>query len=82
MAKNTEKTDAFGGLKVSPSTFGVGEKRPVQPQPVPVPPVAPKSLTKNISITLQTDAIEKLNALAEAQGVSRSKFINNWIMSL
>lgn len=52
---------------------------------VVVPPVSHKpgkSLTRNISITLQEEAIEKLNKLAEEQDVSKSKIINRWLMSL
>ena len=41
-----------------------------------------KSLTRNISITLQEEAIEKLNRLAEEQDISKSKVINRWLMSL
>lgn len=47
-----------------------------------VQPKPNKSLTRNISITLQEEAIEKLNRLAEEQDVSKSKFINRWLMSL
>lgn len=50
-----------------------------------IPPVQPKqskSLTRNISITLQEEAIEKLNRLAAEQDISKSKFINRLIMSL
>lgn len=49
------------------------------------PPVSHKpgkSLTRNISITLQEEAIEKLNKLAEEQDISKSKVINRWLMSL
>lgn len=52
---------------------------------VVVPPVSRKpgkSLTRNISITLQEEAIEKLDKLAEEQDISRSKVINRWLMSL
>lgn len=49
--------------------------------PPPVQPEPSKSLTRNISITLQEEAIEKLNRLAEEQDISRSKVINRWLMS-
>lgn len=52
---------------------------------VVTPPVQPKpgkSLTRNISITLQEEAIEKLNKIAEEQDISKSKVINRWLMSL
>jgi hypothetical protein len=78
MAKNGIKTDAFGqGL--SPDTFGVKSER-TQVRPVQQKPG--KSLTRNISITLQEEAIEKLNKLAEEQDISKSKVINRWLMSL
>lgn len=48
----------------------------------PVQPRSGKSLTRNISITLQEEAIEKLNKLAEEQDISKSKVINRWLMSL
>ena len=50
-----------------------------------VPPVEQKrskSLTRTVSFTLQEEAIEKLDALAEEQDISRSKIINRWLMSL
>ena len=78
MAKNAQKTNALG-MDLDPSTFGVKDDhtttRPVQPKPG-------KSLTRNISITLQEEAIEKLNKLAEEQDISKSKLINRWLMSL
>lgn len=77
MAKNGPKTNAFGEA-LSPDSFGVTTDRPVRPaQPKPA-----KSLTRNISITLQEEAIEKLNKLAEEQDISKSKVINRWLMSL
>lgn len=82
MAKHGSKTDAFGrGLELDPSTFGVTEDRPPRQTP-PVQPKPGKSLTRNISITLQEEAIEKLNKLAEEQDISKSKVINRWLMSL
>lgn len=80
MAKHGTKTDAFGQpLNLDPSTFGATEERPVPRQAQPKPG---KSLTRNISITLQEEAIEKLNKLAEEQDISKSKVINRWLMSL
>lgn len=77
MAKNGQKTNALG-MELNPSTFGVKEDRPQVRQTAP----AGKSLTRNISITLQEEAIEKLNKLAEEQDISKSKVINRWLMSL
>ena len=48
----------------------------------PVEPKRSKSLTRTVSFTLQEEAIEKLNALAEEQDISRSKILNRWLMSL
>ena len=78
MAKNAQKTDAFG-MALTPDTFGVKEDRPAVRHAQPMPG---KSLTRNISITLQEEAIEKLNKLAEEQDISKSKVINRWLMSL
>lgn len=64
---------------------GGGQEPPVTREEVVIPPVQPKqskSLTRNISITLQEEAIEKLNRLAEEQDISKSKVINRWLMSL
>lgn len=81
MAKNAQKTDAFG-MALTPDTFGVKEERTAVRHTVPVQPTPGKSLTRNISITLQEEAIEKLNKLAEEQDISKSKVINRWLMSL
>jgi hypothetical protein len=78
MAKNAQKTDAFG-MALTPDTFGVKEERTTVRH---TPPKPGKSLTRNISITLQEEAIEKLNKLAEEQDISKSKVINRWLMSL
>lgn len=75
MAKNLQKTNALG-MELTPETFGTKEAVSI-PRPVPA-----KSLTKNVSFTLQEEAIEKLTRLAEEQDVSKSKFINRLIMSL
>ena len=80
MAKNAQKTNALG-MNLTPDTFGVKEDRPPRQTPV-VQPKSGKSLTRNISITLQEEAIEKLNKLAEEQDISKSKVINRWLMSL
>lgn len=77
MAKNLQKTNALG-MELTPETFGTKEA-----VSIPIPrPVPTKSLTKNVSFTLQEEAIEKLTRLAEEQDVSKSKFINRLIMSL
>lgn len=76
MAKNAQKTNALG-MDLTPDTFG-GEAKPIA-RPVPAPA---KSLTRNISITLQEEAIEKLDRLAKEQDISRSKLVNRWLMSL
>ena len=81
MAKNPQKTNALG-MELDPSTFGVHQERPATKQATPVQPKPGKSLTRNISITLQEEAIEKLNKLAEEQDISKSKVINRWLMSL
>ena len=83
MAKDAKKTNALG-MELDPESFGVGEKSVVKPvfvEPVAQPKAA-KSLTRNISITLQEEAIEKLSKLAEEQDISKSKVINRWLMSL
>ena len=83
MAKHGSKTDAFGReLELDPNTFGTHQERPVAKPVAPVQPKPGKSLTRNISITLQEEAIEKLNKLAEEQDISKSKVINRWLMSL
>ena len=76
MAKNAQRTNALG-MELTPETFGKKED-PVVVKPV----VKSKSLTKNISITLQEEAIEKLDRIAKEQDISRSKLINRWIMSI
>lgn len=76
MAKNAQRTNALG-MELTPETFGKKEDTVI------VKPVAKsKSLTRNISITLQEEAIEKLDRIAKEQDVSRSKLINRWLMSL
>lgn len=77
MAKDAPKTNALG-MELAPSTFGVDRDRTTR-EPISKPA---KSLTRNISITLQEEAIEKLNKLAEEQDISKSKVINRWLMSL
>lgn len=78
MAKKGPNTNALG-MPLGPDSFGVKEDRPA----VANTPTKPgKSLTKNISITLQEEAIEKLNKIAEEQDISKSKVINRWLMSL
>lgn len=79
MAKNAQKTNALG-MELTPDSFGVKEERRVVPAAAPVK--KGKSLTRNISITLQEEAIEKLEQLAEEQDISKSKVINRWLMSL
>ena len=62
-----------------------GGEQTVPGEHITIPPAQPKpgkSLTRNISITLQEEAIEKLNKLAEEQDISKSKVINRWLMSL
>ena len=81
MAKNAHKTNALG-MELTPETFAAKEERSVVKEAVVVKPVPAKSLTRNISITLQEEAIEKLNRLAEEQDISKSKVINRWLMSL
>ena len=81
MAKHAQKTNALG-MELTPDTFGVKEERVVVKETPVVKPVPAKSLTRNISITLQEEAIEKLNKLAEEQDISKSKVINRWLMSL
>lgn len=77
MAKNAQKTNALG-MELTPETFGKKEEHVV-----PVVKATPaKSLTRNISITLQEEAIEKLNRIAKEQDISKSKVINRWLMSL
>ena len=78
MAKHAQKTNSLG-MDLAPETFGAKEERVT---PTPVKPKPSKSLTRNVSITLQEEAIEKLNRLAEEQDISKSKFINRWLMSL
>lgn len=76
MAKNAQRANALG-MELAPETFGKKEETAI------VKPVAKsKSLTRNISITLQEEAIEKLDRIAKEQDVSRSKLINRWLMSL
>lgn len=83
MAKHGVKTDAFGNeLNLDPSTFGANSDRTTTPRTTTPPSKPGKSLTRNISITLQEEAIEKLNELAEKQDISKSKVINRWLMSL
>lgn len=81
MAKNAQKTNALG-MNLTPDSFGVLEERVATKPAQPVQPKQSKSLTRNISITLQEEAIEKLNQLAEEQDISKSKVINRWLMSL
>lgn len=81
MAKDAPKTNALG-MALDPSTFGVNQDRTVPKATAPVQQKPGKSLTRNISITLQEEAIEKLNKLAEEQDISKSKVINRWLMSL
>ena len=81
MAKDAPKTNALG-MELDPRTFGVNQERQVTKPAAPVQPKPGKSLTRNISITLQEEAIEKLNKLAEEQDISKSKVINRWLMSL
>lgn len=76
MAKNAHKTNALG-MELKPESFVAKEERVVVAKSVTA-----KSLTRNISITLQEEAIEKLNRLAEEQDISKSKVINRWLMSL
>lgn len=78
MAKDAPKTNALG-MELDPTSFGTHQERPTTK---PVQPKPGKSLTRNISITLQEEAIEKLNKLAEEQDISKSKVINRWLMSL
>lgn len=79
MAKGAPKTNALG-MELNPDTFNTSRERTtVEP---PAQPKPGKSLTRNISITLQEEAIEKLNKLAEEQDISKSKVINRWLMSL
>ena len=62
-----------------------GESASPAREEVSAPPVEPKrgkSRTRTVSFTLQEEAIEKLDALAEEQDISKSKFINRWLMSL
>lgn len=63
-------------------TSGIREEEKEQEVVVKTKPTPSKSLTRNISITLQGEAIEKLDRLAEEQDISRSKVINRWLMSL
>lgn len=77
MAKDAPKTNALG-MALDPSTFGINQDRPVPKATAK----QGKSLTRNISITLQEEAIEKLNRIAEEQDISKSKVINRWLMSL
>jgi hypothetical protein len=65
-------------MPLDPGSFGGKNDRPT----TTVPPKPGKSLTRNISITLQEEAIAKLDKLAEEQDISRSKVINRWLMSL
>lgn len=81
MAKDAPKTNALG-MELDPSTFGVHNDRSTSKPVTPEPPKPAKSLTRNISITLQEEAIEKLNRMAEEQDISKSKLINRWLMSL
>ena len=78
MAKNAQKTNALG-MELTPDTFAAKEETVVVK---PVKQTTSKSLTRNISITLQEEAIEKLNKIAEEQDISKSKVINRWLMSL
>lgn len=79
MAKNATGTNALG-MELTPDSFNTKRDRPTGEQPARTKPG--KSLTRNISITLQEEAIEKLNKLAEEQDISKSKVINRWLMSL
>ena len=81
MAKSAQKTNALG-MELTPDSFGVNEDCTGIRSAAPVQSKPGKSLTRNISITLQEEAIEKLNKLAEEQDISKSKVINRWLMSL
>lgn len=81
MAKDAPKTNALG-LELNPNTFNTSREEATTKPVSPALPKPSKSLTRNISITLQEEAIEKLNRLAEEQDISKSKVINRWLMSL
>lgn len=76
MAKNAPKTNALGvEYETSPETFGTSNSRPKSVKPSNIK-------TRNISITLQEDIIEKLERMAEREELSKSKFINRLLRSL
>ena len=84
MAKNAQKTNALG-MELTPDSFAMKD-RPASQVKVEQTPVRAqekgKSLTRNISITLQEEAVEKLEQLAQEQDISKSKVINGWLMSM